>query len=550
MIRKVLLATFFMLNISTLTASAADTVLYQVISQEEAEELEIDIPSETAPGFKSLEVQISGEGQAPVFKKILFCKNLEGVIHWDNICPDLTALNAETSRDKFQKYDPLTDPKGTTNTAIVAFAALTVVTGAGTIASRVLGNNNPIQPIDQKQQGFLASLSRGGVVAAGTQLGRGDRSSLWGRPINAKMDSFVSNTGNRISGFSPLATRILSDGNYQRSLIGPFSLVMYPVAIAAGILSSRSLHQQALPPSVLFILLMMTIGVIDALAGFLVSIAFILSVLIGGHLTSVDEVLTVAGVSLLAFSPALLAGAFRPFRRPVWDFTSLWERITDYLLASILTGWVVQQIVLGLPGLSGLQLPITKDARLIALFAVVLVVVRFALEDLSMQLFPQRLIALEPNYRERTILQQILGTVFKVGIFSIVAGRFIGVSAELFIGIALFTLPLIMGIFEDKFPKSTAVQKWMPTGIIELLVMTLGGFFLAIAVQNRYPSARTYILVSFVVLSLPGFILKILGLFGKEGAKDWKITKFGTIAYRVLGVVALAGLLYIILAVL
>jgi hypothetical protein len=325
---------------------------------------------------------------------------------------------------------------------------------------------------------------------------------------------------------------------------------MYPLAIAAGILSSRSLHQQALPPSLLFILLMMTIGVIDALAGFLVSIAFILSVFIGGHLTSLDEVLTVAGVSLLAFSPALLAGAFRPFRRPVWDFTSLWERITDYLLASILTGWVVQQIVLGLPGLSGLQLPITKDARLIAIFAVVLVVIRFALEDLSMQLFPQRLVALEPNYRERTIVQQVFATVFKVGIFSIVAGRFIGVSAELFIGIALFTLPLIMGIFEDKFPKSTAVQKWMPTGIMELLVMTLGGFFLAIAVENRYPNARTYILVSFVVLSLPGFILKILALFGKEGARDWKVTKIGTLAYRVLGVVALAALLYIILAVL
>jgi hypothetical protein len=550
MIRKILLATFCVLNISTLNASAADTVLYQLISQAEAEELEIDIPSATKPGFKSLEVQISGKGKVPVYKNILFCKNLEGVIHWDNICPDLTALGAQTSRNLFEKYDPLTDPKGTTNTAIIAFAALTVVMGASTVASKVLGNNNPIQPIDQKQQGFLASLSRGGVIATGTQLGRGDKSSLWGRPINAKMDSFVSNTGNRISGFSPLATRILSDGNYQRSLIGPFSLLMYPLAIAAGILSSRSLHQQALPPSLLFILLMMTIGVIDALAGFLVSIAFILSVFIGGHLTSLDEVLTVAGVSLLAFSPALLAGAFRPFRRPVWDFTSLWERITDYLLASILTGWVVQQIVLGLPGLSGLQLPITKDARLIAIFAVVLVVIRFALEDLSMQLFPQRLVALEPNYRERTIVQQVFATVFKVGIFSIVAGRFIGVSAELFIGIALFTLPLIMGIFEDKFPKSTAVQKWMPTGIMELLVMTLGGFFLAIAVENRYPNARTYILVSFVVLSLPGFILKILALFGKEGAKDWKVTKVGTLAYRVLGVVALAALLYIILAVL
>jgi hypothetical protein len=364
------------------------------------------------------------------------------------------------------------------------------------------------------------------------------------------MDSAISKTGNRISGFTPLGTRILSDGNYQRSLIGPFSLVIYPISIALGIFASRSLHQEALPPSLIYILLMMAVGVIDALAGVMVSTAFIFSVLIGGHLTSLDEILTVSGVCLLAFSPALLAGAFRPFRRPVWDFTSLWERITDYLLASILTGWVVQQIVLGLPGLSGLQLPLTTHARLIAVAAVGMIIVRFALEDFSMHLFPQRLIKLEPQYRERTITQQVLATIFKAIIFSVVAERYLGVSAELFIGIALFTLPLIMGIFEDKFPKSTRVQKWMPTGIIELLVMTLGGYFLAIAVENRYPAARTYVLASFVILSVPGFILKILALFGEEGAQDWKITKFGTIAYRILGVVALAALLYIILVIL
>jgi hypothetical protein len=105
-----------------------------------------------------------------------------------------------------------------------------------------------------------------------------------------------------------------------------------------------------------------------------------------------------------------------------------------------------------------------------------------------------------------------------------------------------------MGIFEDKFPKSEKLEKWMPTGIIEMLVMTIIGYLLAIEVQSRYPNARTYVLVSFVILSLPGFVLKILGLFGKEGAKDWRITKYGKIAYRVFGVIALGVLIYIILS--
>jgi hypothetical protein len=104
------------------------------------------------------------------------------------------------------------------------------------------------------------------------------------------------------------------------------------------------------------------------------------------------------------------------------------------------------------------------------------------------------------------------------------------------------------GVFEDKFPKSAAIQKWMPTGIIEMLVMTIGGYFLAILVASRYPNARTYVLVSFVLLSLPGVLLKIIGLFGVEGEEDWKITRSGKIIYRVFGVVALATLLYIILS--
>lgn len=556
MIQKIILGTFIFLNFSTVANAAQnpDEILYQRITQSEAEELNIDIPAATPPGFKSLEVQVSGMGKDAEFKRILFCKDLNGVIHWNNICADLTAVAAQTAleaadtRSELPAYDPLTNPKQTTNTAIIAFAALTVVTGAGVLATQILDKPNPISTGDNESQGYLTGLSKGAALIATTQLGRGDKSKLWSKPINQKMDGLVTKTGNRISGFSPLATRILSDGNYQRSLIGPFSLLIYPFAIGLGIFSSLSLHQEALPPSLGLILSMMVVGILDAFAGLLASAAFAMSVLIGGHFTDLNSILTVTGVCLLAFSPALLAGAFRPFRRPVWDFTSLWERGTDYLVASVLTGWVVQQIVLGLPGLSGLQLPLTIHARTIAICASGLIVLRFALEDLSTKLFPHRLVTLEPEYRERSIAQQVFASVFKTLVFGVIAGKFIGISAELFIGVALFSLPLVMGIFEDRFPKSEKIERWMPTGIIEMLVMTICGYFLAIMVQSRYPSARTYVLVSFVILSLPGFVLKILALFGKEGVKDWRISKFGKITYRVFGVVALGVLIYIILS--
>jgi hypothetical protein len=553
MMRKIILGVFIFLSFAPIAHAEqnTDVILRQSITQAEADEFDIQIPENEPPGFKSLEVQISGIGKQSEFKTILFCKDLQGIIHWDNICADLTAVAAQTAletavtRDDLPTYNPLSDSKQTTNTLIIAFAALSAVMGASALARKK--REKPVADADDGA-GYLAGVTSSGAVVSSAIVGRGDTSRFWNRPINQKIDRFVTNSGNQISGFSPLATRILADGNYQRSLIGPFSLLIYPVAIALGVVSSRSLNQQALPPSLMFILLMMTVGVIDAFAGILVSITFAFSVLVGGNLTSFDSVLTVLGVCLLAFSPTLLAGAFRPFRRDVWDFTSLWERGTDYLLASILTGWVVQQIVLGLPGLSGLQLPITIHARSIALWAAALVIIRFALEDISLRLFPQRLRNLEPKYRDRTTGQQIFTVIFKVATFSVVAAKYIGISPQLFLGVALFALPLLMGVFEDKFPKSAFVQKWMPTGIIELLVMTIGGYFLATLVADRYPSAGTYVLVSFVLLSIPGFLLKILALFGEEGPEDWKITQIGRVAYRFLGVAALAVLIYIVLS--
>jgi len=547
---KILLGAFFFLSFAPIASAAQspDLVLTQVLTESEAKQLNIQIPESTGSGFKSLEINVAGMGKEPKLETILFCKGLNGVIQWDNICPDLLITSvlpvgqAGLSGGGMKGYQPLSDPKRTTNTAIVALAALSVISGVGAVNLKQPSKNA------NNQQGYLAQLSGGGALIAGTQLGRGDKGKIWKRPVNQKMDRIVSRTGAAVSGFSPLATRILSDGNYQRSLVGPFSILIYPFAIALGVFASLSMHQQALPPSLTYIMLMMAVGIVDALAGLLISITFTLAVLIGGNFSNLSSVLTVAGVSMLAFTPMLLAGAFRPYRREVWDFSSLWERVTDYLLASILTGWVVQQIVLGLPGLSGLQLPIAKHARLIAIFAAGLIVVRFAMEDFSTRLFPQRLIALEPEYRERSTSQMLLSTVFKVAIFGMIAGKFIGISAQLFIGIGLFSIPLIMGVFAAKYPKSIQVQKWMPTGIIEMLFMTIVGYFLAISVQNRYPNARTYVLVSFVLLSLPGFTLKVLALFGKEGAEDWKISRVGKIAYRSLGVCALGALIYIIMS--
>jgi len=548
--RKILISIFLALTFSpgAHAAESSDVTLFQTITQTEAQELNISIPDSTPVGYKSLEVQISGMQKVAEYKKILFCKEIDGVIHWNNICPQLEKLNAQTAlaaatlRSDLPPYSPLSNPRRTTDTAIIAFAALTLMTGAGAAASRILGNPTLISA----QPGYLAQLSRGGVFIASAAIGRGDKAEVWRSPISRQVDGFFVRTGRQVSGISPLATRIFSDGNYLRTFIGPFALAIYPIAGAVGWYATRAFHQQALPPTVFSILLMMLIGVMDALAGLVTSILFIAFVAASGNLNSISSMLTVSGVCLLAFSPALLAGAFRPIRRVVWNFSSLWERASDYLLAGVLTGWVVEQIVLGLPGLSGLQLPLTAHAREIAYWATGLILIRFAAEDIALRLFPRKLTVLEPHYKSRTRIQQLFSTIFKVALFAIIASRYIGISPELLLGSTLFAIPLVMGIFVDRFPKSASLQRWMPTGMIEMLFMTFVGYFLAVLVQDRYPSARTYVLFSFVILSIPGFVLKILALFGSDGAEDWKVTRVGVVAYRILGVMVFVSLIYII----
>lgn len=352
MILKVILGVFVFLSFSSVADAAEkpDVVLQEFIADTATKDWNGKIPTDISPGYKSIQVKISGMGKSDDHRRILFCKDTDGVIQWNNICPGLVelarqaALEKAATRSELPTYDPIENPKQTTSTALIAFAALTVLSGAGALTSQSSGRSSSNSPTDSDSQGYLSELSEGEDALSSSELGRGDNSKLWSRPINQKMDNLVTKIGNRISGFSPLATRILADGNYARSLMGPFSLAIYPFSIALGIFASLSVHQQALPPSLGLILAMMMVGVLDALGGYLVSATFIISVLIGGHVTNLNSILTIFGVSLLTFSPVLLAGAFRPFRRRVSNFTSLWERGTDYLVASVLTGWVVEQI--------------------------------------------------------------------------------------------------------------------------------------------------------------------------------------------------------------
>lgn len=549
MVKKVifilLLAPNAFFFLSAAQATQQPQILYQGITTAEQTQLELSLPKNLDPGYQSITVTVTDKNQVSQVKTLDFCKTLDGTINWNNVCSDATvmvsqkALSAIHIRSALPKYNPRSEPKKTTDIVITSLAALTVATTTRSLAAKVTATKST------KQEGYLSGLAKGALLLSAVLVGPGDKLREK-QTKSSKSGARFTSSSSRISAASPLLSRILADGNYLRATLQNFALLMYPMALMLGFFAAKSVGFQAIPPSIAFVVAILAFGIFDSLSGLVAVLSFGLLVLGTGHIGNLSSFLTLVGLGLVGFSPILLASVFRPLRRSTVDFSSYWERITDYLLASVLTGWVVKQIVLGLAGLSGLQLPITAYAHTLGVIAGALIAVRYGLEDLVSYLYPGRMQSIEPTYQTQSPRQHGFRIVMQVFVFLLVAEPFFGNTSALWIGLSIFTIPLILSIFQSHFPKSAVISRWIPKGIIEMITMTTAGYLIA-RVLNWYPhSASGYLLTAFVLLGIPGFILKVLPLFADEPSDAWKESHNGKLLYRIGGVIALVFLGFII----
>ena len=545
MVKKFLLFLFLLPTFTLLAAPAQANqppiTLYHGNATQSESQLDLVLPADLAPGYQAIEVSVTGKNGVATKKTLYFCKTLLGVINWDNTCPDATvivpqkSLEAISLRSKLPAYNPRSEPKKTVDLVITSLAAITVVS-----TTRLLSTSG------NKQQGYLSQVAKGGLLLSTVLLGPGDKLRVKRSKPSASGNKFTS-LSNRTSGASPLFSRILADGNYLRAGFQNLALLIYPAALILGLVAAKSVSFQALPPSFLLTFSFLLLGIFDSFAGVIAVSTFGVLAVVTGHVTTLSEFLTLMGIALIGFSPILLASVFRPLRRSTTDFASYWERITDYLVAALLTGWVVKQIILGLSGLSGLQLAITAHAHTLGIIAGFLVVVRYGFEDLTSYLYPARMLEIEPAYKVQSKRQYMARIAMQILVFLLVAEPFLGNSASLWIGLSIFTIPLLLSLYESRFPKSSRVARWTPKGVIEMITMTTAGYLIA-RVLNWYPQSATgYVLTAFIFLGIPGFVLKILPLFAGDQEVDWRESKRGAIFYRALGSIAFALLAYIIL---
>jgi len=534
--KKLFLLALILLNFSVLPADAVERkVVIDRLTQSEAEDLDIEIPDSVPPGFHSITIEVYDDNGTVSEKEIEFCKDEEGIVQWDNNCPNLNLDETPTPIDPepvkaiktgLQPYDPLADPETTKGLHLAGFAALAALTSI---------KRNEKQSDEEQDQESLQSVSSGALKLLKDEPGKGDLSNSWNNRFTDETDFAFIALAHRFNRFSPLLTRTIQDGNTVRAMIGSWAALLMPIGFILGITAVINTGGESLPPVWTIVALIMAIAIFDAFAGFVAGFVFFLAALVTGNITNRPELLTTIGVMVLFFAPALLASAFRPFRRLVRNQDDMWERITDYTLGTLLTFWVITKMVAAMNGLARLELPITDYGTELALIAAALLLIRVALEDIAVEHYPMRLRALHVEIKKPSQAQKVRSLVFKIIVFFIMAAPFVGSTLNLVLGTLLFAIPQITSLsLEDNLPKK---RLYLPKGALKTIVMI---FVMALAsnlIEGAFSSPEAFLKWSFVVMALPGFFLHYLDAITDEPESDWKTTEKGRKIYRVGGVI-------------
>lgn len=505
---------------------------------------DIQIPEDLKPGFHELQVEVLDETGVVSSRTALFCKDLKGELNFDNNCPDLLVTNQKSLRSQAKPYSPISDPVGTASLALVAFA----------VGATLLNRNqeyrssteNYDKEADEDEMGDL-----GGVAAA--KLLVRERDSAWGdrrRYINTKLfkslDRASLSLATGTASFSNLFGRAILDARYLRAIFGNLTWLTIPVALVVTYLGLQEIENEALPMPLHFTIALVCIGIFDVFAGLCGAFIYLNFIFANGNLVDLDTVFTALGVSLLFFAPALLASKFRPLTRSVKDFASFWERLTDYLLASLLTGWTVMKFVEALPGLAKIDLEITNSAGLIGLIAGFAVAARMLLEDFAWYLYPVRLKSLTIEIRPIGWFQETRAIVFRTAIFFLLAAPFIGFNNYLWAGCGMFVLPQLISKFNERLPKSRYLALVNPKGVFKIVLLGCGSIFAINYLETLKLSPADFILTSFVFLPLPALLFVLTDAFSGKSIFEISSSHKYRHLYRVLGILILGLLLLLV----
>ena len=454
-------------------------------------------------------------------------------------------------------WDPTDHPKTVLALGAATFTLLALVGPVGLALSSATGLGGvALAGVAAASTASSAGSRKGSVKAAkvksekfsGPGAGRGDTSRTWHTPGWRRLDAWSLAVPVWLATRSPLTARVLADGAYLRAIIGSLWSLGLVAGFALGIASAHDTGGLPVAPSLTLTATLLVLAVLDAtwgaagVLGLLAGMAFWHS----GTIPAADQARSFLGLAALWFAIPLIAAASRPFRRSVLNSTGSyrWNRLGDAVIGTLIAGWAVQKTVGGLPGLSGLDLPIAGHADRLALIAMAAVIGRVLIEELAAWRYPLRLSAVAtgklPFAGPR---QRLFATGLRTALFVFVAVAFIGSSWQLWVGAVLFAVPQVLSIYERSFPNSIKLHGLLPAGVLKTLVMLVIGAYFGKLVFSILDDPESMLRNGFLLMSLPGLALSLVGLFGHDGPDPkW------TWPRQLLGAAIVGGTVWLVLA--
>ena len=523
------------------------------------------LPSSLAPGDHTVVLETTGsDGQAlksATGVTIGADGTLQGVV--EGVDASQLVVPKLSDNPKAPKYAPVAPLDNPAAVAATAVAALTVATVLGATASAAAGGGGSggggagegLEAEVRRRKKYRSDDQAGGLwratfVPDGNAIG--DRSWFYRAPGLALIDRLSYASTAAAASKSPLLSRCIGDAAPLRAMFGSLSAILPIGGLVLGVIAGVSVDGVAQPAAVSIMVALILIGIFDAFAGIVAALAFTLVVAFSGGIIDASSVRTLAGIGLLIVGPGVIGGSFRDIRRPsVSGSGEMWERITDLVVVPLLGAWVTYNIVGALPGLGGSAFPIADSASLFAYVVLGGLVAKILVEDAAARWFPERMDSLTPDEPdEAPTSQRIISAFLRMGVFAFISAAFVGNVWQLWVASLLFLIPALSELIGDRFPNSARLWQAIPEGVPLVTFMLIVSVLISAALVGVLGESPEYAQTMFVILAVPGFILALLGVFGREpaaGDTRWYQRPSMTSVYRIGGVVVLVATTYLAL---
>jgi uncharacterized repeat protein (TIGR02059 family) len=385
---------------------------------------------------------------------------------------------------------------------------------------------------DDREQADVSEVSIDQVVGSG-----GTKSDVYSPPVIRSIDGLLQQIPSRIASTQQLLARIIRDGVYLRALTGVGGVAVAFSGVIIGFFAANSSGFDAVSPSFGWLLALVILGSLDALAGGMAALTIIAVTALSGGIDSTDAIRGLLGLAVLSFAIPLVASTTRPFRRKSAKSENwLWTRTSDAVLLSLFGAWAAGAMYDALPGLYGFTSSAAGRTTTVQVVVLATLIVRFMFEGVATKVTGNRLAYLAgPSLPEPSAGRSVFAIIVRTAIMLFVAEAFIGNNFALWIGAAMYAIPKLIALVAHRFPKSAKLKVWLPAGLLRTVVMLFVARWWASNISSLSEDPATQLQAAFVLLGIPSLVLTLLGWFA-GGERKWRSTPVS----KVLGIVVLA----------